>query len=162
LLNGSFFQPDHWSDISDSEKLSGGNWDLAQTVSINDYLPIDTSLSPAKKASDRPVVLSGSVDFVSFEKGTDWQRWKVNVTGDAVVSAEIFYFPNWIAYVDKNKVDINYKDHNGIIALELPAGGHEVILKLNDTPIRIIGNMITLLGTPLFLALYFKKSSLKK
>ncbi|KKQ74285.1 MAG: hypothetical protein US95_C0029G0009, partial [Candidatus Woesebacteria bacterium GW2011_GWB1_38_5] len=64
--------------------------------------------------------------------------------------------------IDKKKVDYDYKSYNGVITLGLPAGRYEVILKLNDTPIRIIGNMITLIGTPLFLALYFKKSHFLK
>lgn len=154
-MYGSFFRPDKWINISDSEKLSGKNWETAQTVSINDYLPVYTELSPAKKAGDTPQILSGSVTFTVIEKGTNWQRWKIETHQDSRVLAQLFYFPEWKVYVDGREVDYDYKKTNGLIAFDLKQGNREVIIKLVDTPIRIIGNTLSLVSV--FLVIYFYK-----
>jgi hypothetical protein len=154
IFYGRFFRPDKWMNITDTEKLSGKNWELAQTVSINDYLPIYTSLSPTKQAQMDPVTLSGNVNYISVEKGTNWQRWKVEATQDSLIQAQIFYFPQWKVYVDKNEVMFNYENNNGLITFNIEKGMHEVIIKLMDTPARIFGNLITILGFPLFLFIY--------
>ncbi len=156
-----FFRPEKWINITDAEKLSGKDWELAQTVSINDYLPIYTSLSPAKKARDNPVTVKGNVNYISLDKGTDWQMWKVETLEDSIVQAQIFYFPEWKIYVDNQEIVYDYVNYNGLLTFNLSKGIHVVVIKLVDTPIRIIGNSITLLGFPLFL-LFLKKLKYEK
>ena len=154
LFHARFFRPSGWLTISDTDKLSGKNWELATTISINDYLPITTSLSPPEKAKDSPVVLSGKMDLINIEKGSNWQKWLVEVSDDALVQAQIFYFPDWKLYMDGRETQIDFKNHNGIITFDIGKGMHTVILKLTDTPIRVVGNIITILGIPAFLFLY--------
>jgi hypothetical protein len=154
LFHARFFRPSGWLTISDTDKLSGKNWELATTISINDYLPITTSLSPPEKAKDSPVVLSGKMDLINIEKGSNWQKWLVEVSDDALVQAQIFYFPDWKLYIDGRETQIDFKNHNGIITFDIGKGMHTVILKLTDTPIRVVGNIITILGIPAFLFLY--------
>jgi 6-pyruvoyl-tetrahydropterin synthase related domain len=156
IFYGRFFRPDKWLNITDSDKLSGKNWELAITISINDYLPIYTSLSPAKKAQDTPEVISGNVNFTSIEKGTDWQNWSFQAIDNSVIRAQIFYFPNWRLYLDGKETPIDYKNNNGFITFNVGKGTHTITLKLMDTPIRTVGNVITLLGFPIFLLVYRK------
>jgi hypothetical protein len=156
IFHGSFFHPDKWLNITDTDKLSGKNWDLATTISINDYLPIYTNLSPAKKALDKPEVISGKVDFINIEKGTNWQKWKLFASDNSVVQAQLFYFPNWKVYIDGKNTPIDYKDYNGLITFSIQMGMHTVDLRLTDTPIRTTGNAITLLGFPVFLFIFRK------
>lgn len=156
IFYGNFFRPSTWLNISDNQKLSGSNFVQQITISINDYLPISTSLSPVRQALDKPEVLTGDVDFISIQKGSDWQNWDVIASQDSTVGAQIFYFPDWKVYVDKLEVPINYQSYNGLITFEIPTGKHNIILKLTDTPIRTISNVLTLLGIPLFVFLYYK------
>ena len=155
IFYGSFFRPSEWLNITDKQKLSGENWQKAITISINDYLPIYTSLSPPHQAAELPVVLSGKIDFINIEKGSDWQRWLVDVLDDSRVQAQIFYFPDWKVYVDQMDTKIDYLK-NGLITFDLTKGKHTVILKLTDTPIRVISNVLTLMGFFIFLLLYRK------
>ena len=156
IFHGRFFRPDKWLNISDNDKLSGNNWDLATTISINDYLPIYTSLSPAKKAQDMPVVISGNVNFTIVEKGTNWQKWSIQALDYSVLQAQLFYFPNWKVYVDGKNTPIDYKDNNGFITFNVQKGMHTIDLRLSNTPVRTAGNVITLLGFPAFLFIYRK------
>ena len=156
LFYGSFFRPARWLQISDQQKLTGENWTQQITISVNDYLTKSTSLSPENKAPELPKVLLGDVEFISVERGSDWQNWTVDVSKNAVVQAQIFYFPKWKVYIDRKDTSFNYQNYNGLITFDLPVGKHTVILKLTDTPVRVIANVITLLGFPLFLLLYKK------
>ncbi|KKR11445.1 MAG: hypothetical protein UT39_C0007G0010 [Candidatus Woesebacteria bacterium GW2011_GWA1_39_21] len=156
LFYGSFFRPARWLQISDQQKLTGENWTQQITISVNDYLTKSTSLSPENKAPELPKVLLGDVEFISVARGSDWQNWTVDVSKNAVVQAQIFYFPKWKVYIDRKDTSFNYQNYNGLITFDLPVGKHTVILKLTDTPVRVIANVITLLGFPLFLLLYKK------
>jgi len=154
LFHARFFRPNMWLTISDMDKLTGKNWELATTISINDYLPVTTSLSPSEKAEATPVVLNGKMNLINIEKGSNWQKWLVEVSDRVLVQAQIFYFPDWKVYVDGKETMIDYKNNNGIITFNIEKGTHTVILKLVDTSIRVIGNIITILGIPAFLFLY--------
>jgi len=156
IFYGRFFRPDKWLNITDSDKLSGKNWELATTISINDYLPIYTSLSPAKRAQDLPEVISGQVNFINMTKGTNWQKWSLQALNNSVLQAQLFYFPNWKVYVDGKDTPIDYKDNNGLITINVQKGMHTVDLILTNTPIRTVGNVITLLGFSVFILIYRK------
>jgi len=156
LLYGSFFRPERWLNISDSDKLTGDSWRRAQTISINDYLPVYTSLSPVKSAESLPVTLSGEVQYKNVKKGSDWQEFSVEVVSDAKIQAQIFYFPVWNVYIDGVNTPFNFENYNGLITFNVNKGSHLILLKLSDTPVRTLGNVITLLGFPVFIV-FLKK-----
>jgi hypothetical protein len=51
-------------------------------------------------------------------------------------------------------------DHNndlGLITIDLPSGEHRVQAKLRDTPVRLLGDVLTLVFLPLALIVLVKK-----
>ncbi len=150
IFYGKFPRPDKWFEISDSQKFTGANWELQQTVSINDYLPVYSELSPKEEAKSEPVLLTGKMDILTIDKGSDWQKWQVKVYENSKIQAQVFYFPNWKVFIDGRLTKFEYNNPNGLITFDLNEGSHEVLLRLTDTPIRIIANLITLLGIPFY------------
>lgn len=65
----------------------------------------------------------------------------------------ILYFPGWHAYVDGEQVEAYPTTDSGLIGLQVPAGDHRVCLRFEDTPIRTIGNLISLAGVGALCAL---------
>jgi hypothetical protein len=57
---------------------------------------------------------------------------------------EWFYFPGWRATVDGAPVDLTPTEPNGLIALDVPEGAHEVKLWFGPTPVRRAGVWISL------------------
>lgn len=57
-----------------------------------------------------------------------------------------YYFPGWRATVDGQRAEIRADGPNGLIALDLPAGTHDVRLRFGTTPPRAAGAVLSALG----------------
>ena len=150
LLHGSFFQPRDWFNISDTQKFSGESWEKQLTISIFDYLPIYAKLPPNKKAPEFPDTLDGEVAYLSYKKGSNYQKGGVEVKKDATLRLPLFDFPGMEVKVDGVKVSHMNNDCRGqeyclgLITFNIPEGKHFIEAKLKDTSIRQTGNIISL------------------
>lgn len=144
FLNAFYFQPREWYDISDKEKFSGQSWERQLTISIFDYLPIFAKAPPSEKAPDFPVFLSGEGRILSFKKGTNWQRGEIEAMNDSKIQLPIYYFPGMKAWVDNKNVDIDYSNYLGLVSFEIPAGKHNLSVKLLRSPVRVFGDWLTI------------------
>lgn len=157
-----FFVPKDWLNITDKEKFSGTSWEKQLTISIFDYLPIYGTLPPWSKAPDFPEVLEGEAKFLSYEKGSNWQKGEVDVIQDSILRIPLFDFPGMEVKVDGKT--IQHVNNNcrgerycrGLIAFNIPSGHHDIFVKLYDTPIRKVGNVLTLLSLGLVGVLVLK------
>lgn len=155
LLYSNYFRPKNWIDIDDAGKFSGELWEKQLTISIFDYLPIYAELPPAKKAPDEPIITQGEAEIISGKKGTNWQRWRINVlTDEVVLQLSLYDFPGWKVWIDEKETVTSHENELGLITITLVEGNNEVFAKLTDTPVRTLGNFLTLTGLvtiPLFL-----------
>ena len=153
LLNLSFFTPSKWYYLTIQEKFSGPTWDKQMTTSIYDYLPIYATHPPTSPAPSLPEVSTGKADFLYYSKGTDWIKFTIEASEDTVVTLPQYDFPGWIVKVDNKKTTINHHNELGLITFKVPSGSHSIYARLTDTPVRIAGNIMTLIFLPL--AIYF-------
>ena len=154
------FRPKAWLDITDEQKFSGEEWQKQLTISIFDYLPIYAQFPPTEKAPDKPQVVDGSMDVVEGKKGTNWQIWELEVYENSIVELSLYYFPGWKVFVDDEEVSIDYENELGLIRFEMTKGTHKVKAKLTNTPIRSIGNVVSLVGL-LAIPLYWRERKKK-
>ncbi len=168
FLYGNFFKPHAWINITDKEKFSGASWEKQLTVSIFDYLPIYAKLPPIRKAPDLPEVMKGSAKFLSYKKGSNYQFGEYEASESANLRLPLFDFPGMKVSIDGKKVDHNHNDCTnqefclGLISVNIPAGNHKIETKLTDTPIRTLGNLITLSTMVIIAALFIKDAKSKK
>ena len=148
--HGSFFRPKSWLNITDSDKFSGQSWEKQLTISIFDYLPIFAKLPPNKKAPILPEVLVGEADFKNYQKGSNFQKGEVEVKEDAVMRAPIFDFPGMTVLANGQLIPHKHDDCRnleyclGLVTFSLPVGNYNFEIKLQDTPIRQLGNIISI------------------
>jgi hypothetical protein len=146
LFSGSFFRPSEWLNIDDEEKFSDDSWQLQQTISINDYLPKTVRNNPKEKAPDEPLLVEGEVKLISGRKGTNWQKWEYEVAQNAIIELPLFYFPGWEVKVNTSPADLTYDNELGLMRVALPQGKVFVQARLKDTPVRSIGNILSIMG----------------
>lgn len=163
-LTFSYFTPKSWLDITDADHFSGISWQKKLTISIFDYLPIYAKLPPITKAPDFPEVLEGKALFSDYKKGSDYQVGNVVVTEDSILRLPLFDFPG-MKVTANGKVINHYNDDCrgqefclGLITFKLPLGTYYLETKLTDTPVRIIGNYLTIAGVVLTCYLLIKKN----
>lgn len=160
ILHGSFFKPKDWFYISDTDKFSGPSWEKQLTISIFDYLPIYAKLPPNKKAPDFPETLDGKAEFISYQKGSDFQKSEVNITEQATLRLPLFDFPGMEVQIDGKKVNHWHDDCRdqpyclGLITFKINQGTHQFEARLKNTPVRSISNIITIVSILIVLGLF--------
>jgi len=99
-------------------------------------------------------VMVGEAWAELLDKRTGRQRWRVQVDSEsATVSFPTFYWPGWRAEVDGASVPLRPAESLGTMTLDLPAGEHMVDLKLGRTPVRWLGELLSLAALLLCLLL---------
>jgi len=144
-LNYSFFRFEKIFPMTDQEKLfSAKGWNKLQTDAIFDYLPIYAKVPPGGPAPEKPEIIEGFGEISGVEKGSNWYRFSINVDNKAKVQIPEYDFPGWKVWVDNKLTQIYHDNSLGLITIFISPGSHTVKLKLTDTPVRTVGNAISL------------------
>lgn len=163
-LNIGYYSVRDWYYITDIDKFSGELWQKELTISIFDYLPIYAKLPPTKKAPDKPEVLEGKSKIVKYEKYSKRQFGEVIVDNKTVIRAPLFDFPGMKVFVDGRLIKHWNNDCRGqkyclgLITFSLDKGRHNIEIKLTDTPVRKIGNILSVLGLAISVYVLSKKN----
>lgn len=161
ILYLPFFRPNKWYNITDAEKFSGQSWQKQLTISIFDYLPIHAKLPPTSEAPMNPETLEGLADFKSYARGSDFKSWKVDVLEPSLLRAPMFDFPGMKVYVNGKPTDYTYDDCRnqefclGLVTFKVNPGQNDILIKLTNTPVRTIGNSLTILSFIILVVLLF-------
>lgn len=167
VLHAGFFHPVNWLNISDKDKFSGKSWEKQLTISIFDYLPIYAKFPPIIKAPEKPEVLSGEATFEYYKKGSDYQESRVVVTKPATFRLPLFDYPGMRVVANGKKIDHWHNDcrHQefclGLITFQLPAGEYYFKAQLTNTPVRTVGNSLTLLSSFILILLFINPKKLR-
>lgn len=141
-----FFQPERHYDVTDKDRLSGEQWQLALTNAIFDYLPVYAQYPPAEEAPKVPQIISGQAEVNNFQKGTNWQKFGLEVKDEeeATIQLSLYDFPDWTVWVDGKEVKTSHDNFLGLVTFKASQGIHQITVRLIDTPIRRASNLISL------------------
>lgn len=151
--NVSFFRPREWFDLTIWEKFSGRSWDKQLTISIFDYLPIYAKFPPSTPAPSYPTALDGKVSILDYAHRTNQLSFRTKSQVAATLILPQYDFPGWRITLDGKIISHSRANELGLITFSLPAGEHAVKAVLSNTPVRLFGNLSTVIFAPL--ALYF-------
>lgn len=153
-----FFHSEYRCHLADSEVLSGTRAPGAagdpicdalisnpQGAAISDYLPKDVAEVPGPPAAPARVV-QGSAVIEPAGAGSDWLRLHIEAAGPARIEAALFDFPKWRVRIDGATVPHTASVPTGLVMFEVPAGSHDVELRLQDTRTRRAGNLLSLVS----------------
>ncbi len=148
-FNWNYFLPDggRMGPLTDREKFSAAAWDLQRTAGIFDYLPKAAIENPKEPPQNLGEFMEGAGIITGQKAGTNWASFNIEVDSEkSVVRIGIYQFPNWVSSLDGKKVE-NYVPETeawGRMYIEVPKGKHGVNLRLFNTPVRIISNIVSL------------------
>ena len=143
--NYSYFRPkEYYSDSKDKHYM--GSEVLSHDDKIpKDYLPIWVEEIKTEKIN-APYALSGEIAVLDFTKNSKEANFKTESETGGVVEVPVTFFPGWQARVDGNKIDLREPSVLGLINIEVPAGSHSVEMYFANTPVRILGNVLSVLA----------------
>lgn len=150
---GRFFTPEQWIPVTDSQLLSGVDFERQLTTSIFDYLPIYAVLPPNRKAAEGPEILAGRAVISKYQKRSNSQNGQISVSSlSTQLRLPIFDFPGMTTYIDRKLVSHQHDQCQGedycfgLVTLEIPTGVHELEVKLEKQPDQWIGDSISILS----------------
>lgn len=157
FLNVSYFRPREWYNLTIWEKFSGISWDKQLTISIFDYLPIYAKFPPAQSAPTYPYSKDTKVSILDYRHLASSLDFTTKSPADTVLTLPQFDFPGWQVSLDGDVIKHRHDNDLGLITFDLPAGDHQIKAVLKDTPVRLAGNVLTLIFLPLGIYICTKK-----
>lgn len=166
IPNLKLFQPQFYrTNLTDEEATSDEiiNWDVSRTSF--EYIPNGVPLYAGDrgvkildlKKSEIPnkkiEKLSGEVNAKILHEKPNEMLAELEAKGDSQLQINTFNFPGWRVYLDGVEVKIDDDNKLKLINVSIPSGNHQIIVKLSNTPIRTIANLISL--TSIILLLIF-------
>lgn len=104
-------------------------------------------------------IVQGDGEITAFEKKTSSHTFLFSASSPATLVSNTVYFPGWKVYLKDSgqELPIQFQDpnHRGLIQFSLPEGENMVQVVFEESRIRQLGNMASLLGVVLLLGLFF-------
>lgn len=157
FFNLSYFRPREWFRLTIWEKFSGQSWDRQLTTSIFDYLPIFAKFPPATGAPILPYSDGGVVSILDYRHESSVISFSSKSKSDAKLTLSQFDFPGWRVKLDGKIISHNHDNDLGLISFDLPSGDHHLQIVLKNTPVRLVGDILTLIFLPLGIYICSKK-----
>ncbi|KKQ95783.1 MAG: Membrane protein, 6-pyruvoyl-tetrahydropterin synthase-related domain protein [Candidatus Woesebacteria bacterium GW2011_GWA1_39_11b] len=160
LYSWNYFVPEYGKlgPLTDEEKFSDAAWELQQTAGIYDYLPNTAKTAPKAPRGEIVDFIKGEGSILSIVEGTNWAKVKLVVKKDALLRINIMDFPNWRVFLDDNEIVkfIPETEEWGRMYVQIPSGDHVLYAKLYNTPVRIIGNLISLFSWIILISFLYR------
>jgi uncharacterized membrane protein len=126
--------------------------------------PSDTPKVSAYLA-DKPLplarIIQGEGSVRSLHHGAGSEQVQVNAQSPATLQFYTYYYPGWRATIDGQAAEIRADGPYALITLDLPAGEHDVGIRLANTPLRTLAAIISILTAILLVVLLVVRSSRK-
>ncbi len=116
------------------------------STNLNTIWTGSTQSYPLKKSQSK--IIEGDGQIISSEVKNSSRKYQVENTNQIRMVDYTFYFPGWIVLVDNQPVSIEFQDseYRGVITYTVPPGKHEISVKYQDTKIRKIAKIISVVG----------------
>jgi hypothetical protein len=96
-------------------------------------------------------------------QGPTEERWLVEIASpQASLAFHTLYFPGWQGYVNGQPVETSPVEGLGYIGLAVPQGSHQVVLRLERTPLRAFSEGLSLLALILAVGLLASPALLER
>jgi len=136
ILNFTDFKPHDFLGRTDAYYLDRY---IPVPVASEEYLKTGEEYLRLPKATEkRPTAVSPNVSLDS--------TFEVNTSIPKTIDYYKYDFPGWIAKVDGKEVNISAGKPYGQIEFQVPAGKHTIKVAFQETPLRAVFDLVSLLG----------------
>lgn len=130
------------------------------TTVKNEYMPKWVKNIPTEMASSKVVNLKGEEKINTKEITANKIAFDVYLPIQRTIQVNTVYFPGWNVYVNGRKSNIIYDD--GLINFNLNKGENRVLVKFEETPIRELANLISMVSLIVLLAFLINEKKVFK
>lgn len=133
-------------------------WNFTLNTTYFGETDVIWSAGPAKAfPTDRIEFIEGSGVITDSQKKTHIHSYAVEAATAAKLVDHTQYFPGWRVYVDNQKTPVEFQNqlYRGEITFAVPQGKHSVQVRFEESKVRFIANLISLIGLVGLLVIIF-------
>lgn len=147
LLNFNYFKEDIWfPNLTDNQKLSGEELIRQSGAGLKDYWPNYGTNFPTQFASSQPISSDNQTQIISYSKHSNKLSAEIKtISQSSTVIFPLVYFPDWKLTINNKPAKYKLTKDLGLIEISLNQGNNKIELNFINTPIRSIGNIISLI-----------------
>jgi hypothetical protein len=157
LLNGRYFEPQYLYAKTEADFESPKEISFRVSQISDEYLPkeIVKPLSEAELPHDT-IVTPSSVEIKTVINQDIYKKYELITPENTSVKVNIAAFPGWRYIVNGQKATVAI-DH-GLPIIQIPKGFSTMELSFANTPVRTLGNCISIIAFAAVIIIYGKKT----
>lgn len=132
-------KPERYIDRGDDFYLTN----QATTTSSKELMPLWVKELPEEKPKEK-IETSGNVSALFHNSKKI--NFEINLSEEEIVRVNTIYYPGWKFNIDRKPTEVGYDNKKGLMTLNIKAGRHFVAGVFSETPVRLTGNIISLLS----------------
>jgi hypothetical protein len=161
FLSQGYFRPERYLEVNDSDytseqdlkwRVSGLSFEFVPkgvATKLSDIGTTQLDITQEEIATSSYQVLGGDLEVKEIK---NFPHQKIFETkGEGELRVNVYYFPGWRAFIDKEEIKIKETGKLKLITLDLPAGEHQVEVVFANTPVRSLANIISLAAAAILL-----------
>lgn len=133
----------------------------ATTTVQDEFMPVWVKNKPTKRFDRKVEILKGEGETKNVIYDNKKIAFSTDLKNSSIIQVNTIYWPGWKASIDKKPVEITYTNPKGVMELSVPKGNHSVELEFSETPIRFLGDIISIISFVL-LVYFSSKFRMKK
>ncbi len=105
-----------------------------------EFLPKDTK-PPQETVPSKVLITEGKAEITKVETTSNEVTFEAAVEKESKIAINNFYYPGWEIYANNQKIDL---ERSQILEFRLPSGIYQIKARFVETPIRQIGNWLSI------------------
>ncbi|MBU4098905.1 hypothetical protein KJ980_04610 [Patescibacteria group bacterium] len=119
---------------------------MATTTVKDEYMPLWVKQKPLQRYDKKVDLIKGQGSVQDIVYNNKKISFSADIKKDALIQVNTIYWPGWSAFIDGKKVDIRYNNERGLIQFSIPAGSHNIVVNFGETPMRLAGDIVSILS----------------
>ena len=100
-----------------------------------------------KDLTNEPAIIkTGLAKIAVLKNNFAIKEFSVNAATPTTFQLNTYNFPGWEASIDGQKTAISSNNDLSLITITVPPGKHDLLFSFKDTPVRTVGNIISLIS----------------
>jgi len=146
FLNIKYFQPQTYLNLGVKNYINEENLKWKTSKISDEYLPKDFPVpqNSSEVAWEKIKLIKGVAEFKNQILKPHQYSFEILAQTDSEILVNLAYFPGWELWINGKEAKSTLD--SGRIKQSVPAGSHKILLKLTNTPVRTLANLISLIS----------------
>lgn len=122
------------------------------TTVKGEFMPKWVKESPTTNVTQKIEVIKGNAKVSDIFQKSNYIQFNLKDSKDSIVRVNTIYYPGWEAFMNGDRLSINYKNDKGVMDIPISRPGGTVTLTFGETTLSFLSDLLSVLA---FIAVLF-------